>query len=305
MHRFQVSTVSGGTTAPNGVNLASLTIVNDVAASNRGTPTRATTDGIITYLQSGTPSGSFEVTYGICRTGTATYSASNPNCATGVIHYDPGVTSLIGDDVGPVFGVTTNTYQPLDSAITAPATVPAGGTATVKIAPAPSSVPRAQTSSGVTAVVNNSQYFAAYYPIPAGFTYVSHKLTGGDLLSVPNSTATLCTTFGAAANLPCSAKAATGQYVGNTQPYMAVRLATGNLPGGQQMTMPTLELTLQATGTPGTTGNVTMMEFLNLTSATFIITTNATFDGYPTTGNNTAISPPVAPANVLKAITIT
>ena len=35
------------------LNLASLAIVSDVAASNRGMPTRATTDGLVTYDDGG------------------------------------------------------------------------------------------------------------------------------------------------------------------------------------------------------------------------------------------------------------
>src|SRR6478735_2626058 len=98
------------------------------------TTVSATVAGVITYVQSATPTGVNDLTYGICKTGTATYSAASPNCATGVIHYSPGVTSRMGDDV-TVVGVTSHQYQGIDSAVTAPATVAANGTFKVRIAP--------------------------------------------------------------------------------------------------------------------------------------------------------------------------
>ena len=104
MHRFDAYTVAGGKAT---VTPSSLTIVNDVPAAGRGMASRVTADannGIITYVQSATPTGTLDLTYGICRTGTATYSASDPNCATGVIHYNPGVTSNIGGDVTVLVG---------------------------------------------------------------------------------------------------------------------------------------------------------------------------------------------------------
>ena len=48
------------------------------------------------------------------------------------------------------------------------------------------------------------------------------------------------------------------------------------------MTMPTLEVTLQATGTSGTVGNFKLTEVQNTTHAVLIISTTANFDGYPT-----------------------
>ena len=99
MNRFDVYTVSGGKA---NVSPTSLTILSDVPAAGRGMPSRVTADannGVITYVQSATPTGTLDLTYGICRTGTATYSAADPTCATGVIHYSPGVTSNIGGDV--------------------------------------------------------------------------------------------------------------------------------------------------------------------------------------------------------------
>ena len=147
MHRFDTYTVSGGKAA---VTPSSLTIVNDVPAAGRGMASRVTVDvnnGIITYVQSATPTGTLDLTYGICRTGTATYSASDANCATGVIHYNPGVTSNIGADV-TVLDVTNHTYQRIDTAVTAPSTVNRGQTFKVRVAPSPGAIPAAPAILG-------------------------------------------------------------------------------------------------------------------------------------------------------------
>ena len=147
MHRFDAYTVSGGRTA---VTPSSLTILNDVPAAGRGMASRITADatnGVITYVQSATPTGTLDLTYGICRTGTATYSASDANCATGVIHYNRGVTSNIGGDV-TVLSVTNHTYQQIDTAVTAPGTVNPGQSFKVRVAPSPGAIPRAPALLG-------------------------------------------------------------------------------------------------------------------------------------------------------------
>ncbi|UDY34985.1 MBG domain-containing protein [Dermatobacter hominis] len=306
MSRFDVYTVAGGK-----ANLAagSVTILSDVPAAQRGMTSRVTADannGVITYVQSAAPTGTFDLTYGICRSGTTTYSASSPNCSTGVIHYNPGVTSDIGADV-TVLSVTNHTYQKIDTAVTGPSTVNPNQVFKVRVAPAPGAVPRLQPSSLGDATVNNSQRFSNTYPIPAGFTVQSFRLIGGDATSTSATaanaaTATLCTTFNSGA---CTAKAASGNYINNSQPYIVVALPNGaSLPGGRQITMPTLEVTLKATGASGTIGNFKLTEVLNITSATLIVGTTATFDGYPTNPVNLNATPPVGTPAILGTVKI-
>ena len=305
MHRFDAYTVAGGKA---NVSSTSLTIVNDVPAAGRGMASRVTADttnGVITYVQSATPTGTLDLTYGICRTGTATYSAADPNCATGVIHYNPGVTSNIGGDV-TVLSVTNHTYQRIDTAVTAPSTVNPGQTFKVRVAPSPGAIPRLQPSSSGDATINNSSKFVVVYPIPAGFTVVNQRLIGGDAFTAAATnaaTATLCTTF---ASGSCVASTPSGNFVRNSQPYIVVQMPTSvNMPGGRQMTMPTLEVTLQATGASGTVGNFKLTEVQNTTSATLIIGTTANFFGYPTNpppfGN---VTPPLGTPVNLSSTTI-
>jgi hypothetical protein len=51
-------------------------------------------------------------------------------------------------------------------------------------------------------------------------------------------------------------------------------------------------------------GQFRLTEYVNLTNATLIFSVDATFDGYPTTGSNASIVPPVAAPVILKTTTI-
>ena len=247
-HQFDVYTVAGGKTA---VTNTSLTILNDAPAAGRGIPSYTTAtanNGLITYVQSANPTGTVDLTYGICRTGTATYSSTNPNCSTGVIHYGPGVSSNMGADVTVVVivTITTHVYQTITNAMFVPATVNPGQTYKVRIAPSVAQIPKLQSSSSGDATVNNSRRFTSVFPIPAGATYVSGRLIGGDAKLQPNATLTYCTTTGTA---PCIGKV-TGNFDQTTLPYVIVQVpdTINTVLGGQTATMPTVELTL--TGRP-------------------------------------------------------
>ena len=62
----------------------------------------------------------FSLTYGICSAGTATYSASNPACTTGVINYSPGVYQNLGDQITIDGIITQDIYENIGIAVTAP-----------------------------------------------------------------------------------------------------------------------------------------------------------------------------------------
>ncbi len=303
-HQFDVYTVAGGKTA---VTNTSLTILNDAPAASRGIPSYTTAtanNGLITYVQSANPTGTVDLTYGICRTGTATYSSTNPNCSTGVIHYGPGVSSNMGADVTVtvIVTITTHVYQTITNAMFVPATVNPGQTYKVRIAPSVAQIPKLQSSSSGDATVNNSRRFTSVFPIPAGATYVSGRLIGGDAKLQPNATLTYCTTTGTA---PCIGKV-TGNFDQTTLPYVIVQVpdAINTVLGGQTATMPTVELTLTAGPTSGTQSKWFLGETVNVTSATLIVSTAATFDGYPTNPANLTVTPPKAAPLILATTTI-
>ena len=70
--RFDVYTLITGGAAS--VDSTSLTILSDVPAADRGQPSTVAataSNGIITYVQSAVPTGTFSLTFGICAAGTA------------------------------------------------------------------------------------------------------------------------------------------------------------------------------------------------------------------------------------------
>jgi hypothetical protein len=182
--------------------------------------------------------------------------------------------------------------------VVAPATVPHGSTFTSYVAPAAASVPKLQDSGTFLGdvTVNNASVFTAIVPIPAGMTYVSSKLIGGDARTAGIATLTYCT----AASSVCNAKT-TGNFSWTTYPYLKETLPTGSVPGGGTITMPSVAVTLQATGAAGTVANTSLTEFL-LTTSTSLAT--VTFDGYPTSGS-ADVTPPKAPPAILASTTIT
>lgn len=298
---FDVYTISGGKTA---VQPSSLTIVDDVPAANRGLPSTVTAtanNGLITYYQSASPTGTFSLTYGICSTGTSTYSAGDSNCWTGKIFYSPATGANIGARV-TVSIVTSNQYQTINIAGAGRSTVPAGQNLTTYLAPAGSAVPKKQPSSVGDATVNSSSVFTSIYPIPAGFTYVGASLIGGDVRTAGIATVKYCTATGTG----CSAKTSGNFYDETTFPYIQVTLPSSTVPGGDINTMPTVALTLQASGAVGTVGNLALSEYVNSTSINAPIIGNQTalFDGYPTTGSNTSVTPPNGTKTTLWATTI-
>jgi hypothetical protein len=304
--QFDVYTIiPGGASA---VQPSSLTIVQDVPAANRGIASGVTanaTNGLITYVQSAAPTGTFALTFGWCDTGTATYSASNPNCQTGQITYAPGVESNMGSSV-TVSIATSNVYQKVSTAVIGPNEIASGQTVTAYSAAGAAAIPRLQATGTILgdATVNNGKLFTAIVPIPAGASFVGADLMGGDALTASTAVVTYCPTFTSP-----GCKASTGpNFVGTTAPYVQVSLPDSvTVPGGGSVTMPTIAVTLQATGAAGTTLKFSLTEFqtrLNI-SAAIIGTTDIDFKGYPTSGNNTAVTPPLAPPAVLKSVLIT
>jgi hypothetical protein len=295
---FDVYTIiPGGKTA---VQPSSVTIVTDVPAADRAMPTWVAanaSNALVSYVPSANPTGTFSLTFGYCATGTATYSAGNPACATAQITYGPTVSSNMGAAV-QVSIITENLYEKVGTYVVAPATVPQGSTFTSYVAPAAASVPKLQDSGTFLGdvTVNNASVFTAIVPIPAGMTYVSSKLIGGDARTAGVATLTYCT----AASSVCNAKT-TGNFTWTTYPYLKETLPTGSVPGGGTITMPSVAVTLQATGAAGTVANTSLTEFL-LTTSTSLAT--VTFDGYPTSGS-ADVTPPKAPPAVLASTTIT
>ena len=112
---------------------------------------------------------------------------------------------------------------------------------------------------------------------------------------------TYCTATGGACNANL-----TGNYDATTLPYIKVSLPV-TVPGGATVTMPTVALTLKATGAVGTVADATLTEFmLNLNvKLGFLGNKNAYFDGYPVSPSQTSGTPVKAPPAILSSTEIT
>ncbi len=298
---FDVYTIMGGASA---VSPSSLTVIEDIPAAFRGmnsTVSANASNGVITVLPTPAATGTFNLVFGICDAGTATYSAGDPNCSAGEIVYGPSTPSVMGAKVS-VSGISSDVYQKIHTFVKAPATVSQGDTFTVYAAAAGSSIPKKQASQPFIGepVVNNASGFGIIFPIPAGMEYQSVTTMGGSAISSGKMVVTNCTQTGPG----CDAQL-TGNYDATTLPYIKVTLPGVSIPGGGTLTMPTVALTLKATGSVGTVADATLTEFmlnLNLTLG-FLGTKNAYFDGYPTSGSSG--TPPQAPPTILSSIEIT
>ena len=174
------------------------------------------------------------------------------------------------------------------------------------MAPSRGAIPKLQPSSAGDASVTNSSKFTIVYPIPAGFTVKSFRLIGGDAQSAAaDERGHRHVVHDLQHRVVRGAGYHRATSSSNSQPYIVTALPSAvTVLGGRQMTMPTLEVTLQATGTSGTVGNFKMTEVINTTVAVLIITTTANFDGYPTNPSNPGVTPPVAEPVTLASTTI-
>lgn len=300
---FDVYTIMGGASA---VSPSSLTVITDIPAAFRGmdsTVTANATNGVITALPTPAATGTFNLVFGICDTGIATYSQSDPSCHAGEIVYGPGAVSAMGAKVS-VSGVSSDVFQKLSTFVSAPATVAQDGTFTVYAAAAGSSIPKYQAAQPLIGepVVNSASGFGIIFPIPEGMEYQGVATMGGSAISSGKMVVTYCTATGGA----CDAKL-TGNYDATTLPYIKVTLPGVTVAGGSTLTMPTVALTLKATGAVGTVANATLTEFmlsLNLTLG-FLGYKTAYFDGYPVSPTQTSGTPIKAPPAILSSIEIT
>jgi hypothetical protein len=298
---FDVDTVVQGGVA--NIDPTSLTIVTPAPAGDAtSTVTSSSSHGFITttFAVDGSgntlATGPFGLTFGACSPGTATYSATNSACSTGTLTYDPSSNQNMGDELKILGIVTEDIYEGIGIASVEPATVPQGGTFTLTNAAVATALPA--SDDGFT--VNYADEFAAIVPVPAGLTYVpgSVALEGGDSTTAGEATAKYCT----AAATGCDATINTGNYKTN-YPYIEEELPSSiEVPGGENVSMPTVTARFTATGSVGTVEPVDLTEFkLNTNVST---AGNVTFDGYPTNSSNGSGTPPYTPPTPLSTTTI-
>lgn len=283
-NQFNVLTlVTGGASA---VNTSSLTVVTQPASGAATVSTTATT-GLITYTPAKTTTGVQTLTFVYCAPGDTYPSAGN--CTTATMTYRPSTGQWFGDQVDG-----QNVTEEIETAVSVPSTVLHGSTLSMSVAPAASSIPASE--DGLT--VQDAGQFSVILPVPSGLTYVpgSVNATGGDAITSGHVAATYCT---AAVSDECSAHINSGNYK-TTYPYLETFLnPSTTVPGGDNVTMPTLTAEFTASGAPGTVVPVDLTEFVVTTTVQAVGT--VTFDGYPScsscgSGNNVTYAAPVPQA---------
>jgi IPT/TIG domain len=283
-NQFNVlSLVTGGASA---VNPSSLTVVSQ-PASGAATVSTTTTSGLITYTPAKTTTGVQTLTFAYCAPGDTYPSAGN--CTTATMTYRPTTGQWFGDEVEG-----TNVVEEIETAVSTPSTVLHGSTLSMSVAPAASSIPASE--DGLT--VEDGGQFSLILPVPSGLTYVpgSVNVTGGDAITSGKVAATYCT---APVSDACSAHINSGDYK-TTYPYLETFLNPDTtVPGGDNVTMPTLTAQFTASGSAGTVVPVDFTEFVVTTTVQAVGA--VTFDGYPScascgSSNSPAYTPPVPQA---------
>jgi hypothetical protein len=237
---FNVSTLANGA-----INTSTLSIVS---ASGGSATANSPAAGYISYTPPGTPSGSYAVTFSVCPSGSST------GCPSATITYGQPYETNMAYQV-PVLGGTST--QTVGLATDQPAGLQQGATTTYDIAAEPASIP--SSDSGFT--VTNTTDFLTIVPVPSGLTYQSTQLIGGDQITsaAGNSTVTYCTSFGQSGCL-----AATGSSHGTTWPTTVPYVQyyeTGAVPGGQNVSFPTLRVTFTVSGAGNTVANSQLTQF--------------------------------------------
>ena len=302
--------VTGGAS---NVNTASLTVVSQPPANDGYITTSTTaTTGIVNMYQALNPvDNAFTATLAYCAPGFTYPSAGN--CTTFAEHYAITQSQDMGEQIVEIIA-TENIYEGASQAHFGPTTAAQGQTVTLTEAPPGGAVPT--TSSGAT--VNYIDGDTYIMPIPAGLTYVpgtAHAIGGDAQTSAAGATtATYCTAAAPGAppatsprpdaprkrrtgTLPTrpptpTSKSSTAPRRPTGQGWVAARVAghSGPVRGHRR---------------PGFGAEPVITEYLVKTNVTEIININVAFDGYPTSGSNGNVLPPVAAPTTQASLTIT
>ena len=259
---------------------------------------------------------------GVAGLGAAGLVAATPGSATPA----PGVlTQQYFGFPGPTGFAQVNTQATAYS----PATAAPGSNFTVTNAGGSQLVPTTNSGVPVNYISNNAEY----YEIPAGTTYVS-AIAGGDASYVPAAggaatdfaeTITECTAAGQAGCTAASTSTLAvnaGVYSGfagpnPTFPYLEVTTGSTQIPAGATLTLPSLTVTLTASGAAGTIVNWSQFEFDTAANVTLFGTAiTAQVVGYPsalytgtlpvtTTPFVPYAAPPVLTSTTIAAATLT
>lgn len=295
---LKLSTVVGA------VNPASVTVLTDAPAQYRLVPTHVVVDAgeaYVRFLQSAFPSGPTNLTVGYCAT-SATYDPGAADCATVRINVLVASPLAFGAVVStPIGGI--NQYQTVWVATYGSGTARSGDVVGLQVVPAPALTPARQSANGIIATVLAARDFMSTVPVPADAELLNARIHGGDRRTNTDRRLATCATNG----VNCSAQHSGGNFVGTTLPYVQTSIGTTSIPGGANVTLPSLELAFKANGAVGTTLKTGVSQFRNnvTVNAGIFGDQQAVFHAWPTNYSNTSGVPPLAPVTPLLNTLIT
>jgi len=274
--------VGGGTIDPTTLQVVSQPASGSVTASGgflsytpaQAAPTSVTVGGVTTWTYNTTTTGNQTATIALCNQGSTYPSAG---CATATVTYlQAGSGFYMGQQLSALGGaVKVSVVIDTGSGIVAPASAASGSTFTTVTAPPMALIPA--TNSGFT--VTSAGLYQAMTPVPAGVSLVPGSLhvSGGDAASSGKYSVNLCTAAMGYVAGECTAQM-TGNYK-TTYPYIQTSLNVGTtIPGGAQLTLPTVTADWLVTGSSGTIDS-TETEFA--TSTNVVTIGSLLLDAYP------------------------
>jgi fibronectin type 3 domain-containing protein len=260
---FNVSTLvtGGGTINPASVTVpmvdqpksGNVTVVGTqlVYVPQQSNPTSYNENGTTVWLAHVTTTGTQTVTFSICN------SSPDTSCTTSTVTYDPAQTGLYVGNQLSALGLLVTVVEDTGGGVVVPPTAAPGSTFTTITSPTSTDLP----STDVLPVIGIGGY-RSITPVPTGVTLVpgSLSVTGGDTGSTGRYTATLCTqAMGYVPNV------CTANFAGNfkaTYPYIETSLNAGTLiPGGSQLSLPSVSATWTVTASVGAVINSYQTEF--------------------------------------------
>ncbi len=212
-------------------------------------PTSAVVSGATVWTTHVTTTGTQTATYAICNQGS-TYPGAG--CTTGTISYVQASTGFSMGGLAVSGAIKVAVVVDNGAGLIVPSSATSGGTITTVTAPPQANIPI--TNSGFT--VTSVSGYAAIVPVPTGLSVVpgSLKVSGGDPNSSGKYIATVCTAAMGYIPGQCTATTSGPNFPLFHYPYIeSVLNSASAIPGGAQLTLPTVTAQFTVTATGGST----------------------------------------------------
>ncbi|MHB8219565.1 MAG: hypothetical protein ACYDHU_04485 [Acidimicrobiales bacterium] len=266
--------------------------------------TATATGGVVRYTPTSGTTGTQTVGFSIC-------TAPSTNCRTATITFGPARAVNDAFKVPLLGGYSHRVFY---YGAQAPAAVVPGSTFTESVAQPGQVIPSSLALTAFKATINYVNDLTAIMPVPANATYVagSARLIGGTAVTAGKATVTYCTAFGTfkptTGTKHCTATKPSATFpTATTTPYLEEQLTpTVHVPGGSNLTMPTLVAEFTASGPNGSAVQPVVTESdlgVNVTVVGLISNFGVSLTTYPTNPSFTTAKKVATPSTSTKKIT--